>query len=171
MQRDRSANADRRTGEARARVPSGPDNHAHHPLCDPVRSGIVSRTFKEAAEIVDRERTVQRWFIEASPALRPVRGAERRFSVSLAVSEVTMLAASDELAVAIRDATAWMAINPCPDVELGSRVNQMLKTCAEVATTAQRAITHPSGNVDAVHDRLSYLLAIIEVHSHSLDRW
>ena len=157
MQRDRSANSDRRTGEARARVPSGPDNHAHHPLCDPVRSGIVSRTFKEAAEIVDRERTVQRWFIEASPALRRVRGAERRFSVSLAVSEVTMLAASDELAVAIRDATAWMTI--------------MLKTCAEVATRAQRAITHPSGNVDAVHDRLSYLLAIIEVHSHSLDRW
>jgi hypothetical protein len=47
----------------------------------------------------------------------------------------------------------------------------MLKTCAEVALTAQRAITHPSGDIKAVFDRLSNLLAIIEIHSHALDNW
>jgi hypothetical protein len=69
------------------------------------------------------------------------------------------------------DATAWIATNACPDLELGSRVAAMLRTCAEVALTAQRAITHPSGDIDAVFDRLSNLVAIIEIHSHALDNW
>ena len=96
---------------------------------------------------------------------------ERRFSVSLAVNEVTMLAASDELAAATRDAMAWMAINTSPDLELGLRVAQMLKTCAEVALTAQRAVSHPSGDIRATMDRLSNLLAIIELQTYALDNW
>ena len=109
--------------------------------------------------------------MRAKPALRRVTGAERRFSVSLAVNEVTMLAASDELAAATRDAMDWMAVNSCPDLDLGARVAQMLKTCAEVALTAQRAVSHPSGGMRATMDRLSNLLAIIEVHTYALDNW
>ncbi len=120
---------------------------------------------------MDKERTAQRWLIEATPALRCVTGAERRFSASLKVNELTVLAASDELGAAARDATAWMTTNACPDLELGSRVAMMLKTCAEVALTALRAITHPSGDIEAVFERLSNLLAIIEIHSHALDNW
>jgi hypothetical protein len=120
---------------------------------------------------VDTERTAQHWLIKAKPALRRVAGAERRFAVSLAVNEVTMLAASDELAAATRDAMAWMAINTCPDLELGSRVAQMLMTCAEVALTSQRAVSHPSGGTRAIMDRLSNLLAIIEIHTYALDNW
>ena len=120
---------------------------------------------------MDRERTAQHWLIKATPCLRCVTGAERRFSASLKMNEVTVLAASDELGAAARDATAWIATNACPDLELGSRVATMLRTCAEVALTAQRAITHPSGDIDAVFDRLSNLVAIIEIHSHALDNW
>jgi hypothetical protein len=126
---------------------------------------------EDLAEVMDRERTAQHWLIKATPTLRCVSGAERRFSASLKVSEVTVLAASDELGAAARDATAWIATNACPDLELGSRVATMLKTCAEVALTAQQAITHPSGDIKAVFDRLSNLLAIIEMHSHALDNW
>ncbi len=71
---------------------------------------------------MDKERTAQCWLIEASPALSFVTGAVRRFSASLKVNEVTALAASDELGAAARDATAWMATNACPDMELGLRV-------------------------------------------------
>ena len=133
-------------------------------MCDP---GSIVNT----AEIVDRERTAQRWLIEASPVLRRVTGAERRFSVSLTVNEVTLLAASDELGAATRDAMAWMTTNACPDAELGSRVAQMLKTCAEVALTVQRAIIHPSGDIEAIFDRLSNLLAIVEIQTHALGNW
>jgi len=100
-----------------------------------------------------------------------VTGAERRFSASLKANEITVLAAADELGAAARDATAWMSTNTCPDLDLGSRVATMLMTCAEVALTAQRAITHPSGDIGAVLDRLGNLLAAIEIDSHSLDNW
>ena len=46
---------------------------------------------------MDRERTAQDWLIEATPSLRCVTGAERRFSASLKANEVTVLAAADEL--------------------------------------------------------------------------
>jgi hypothetical protein len=131
----------------------------------------MSQTFLNTSEIMDKEQTAQRWLVEATPALRRVTSAERRLSVSLAVNEVTMLAASDELAASTRDAMAWMAINTCPSEELGLRVTQMLKTCAEVALTAQRATSHPSGNMEAILDRLSNLLAIVEVHSYALGNW
>ena len=120
---------------------------------------------------MDKERTAHHWLIRATPALRSVTGAERRFSASLKLNEVTVLAASDELGAAARDAMAWMATNACPDSDLRSRVATMLMTCAEVALTAQRAITHPSGDIEAVFDRLGNLLAIIEIHSHALDNW
>ena len=109
--------------------------------------------------------------MRAKPALRRVTGAERRFSVSLAVNEVTMLAASDELAAATRDAMDWMAVNSCPDVDLGARVAQMLKICAEVALTAQRAIFDPSADKEAIIGRLGALLAVIDLHSQTLEDW
>lgn len=129
------------------------------------------RTPSHITSLMDRRRTGQHWLIEATPALRCVTGAERRFSASLKVNEITVLAASDELGAAVRDATTWMATNACPDRELGSRVATMLKTCAEVALTAQRAIVHPSGDIETVLDRLGNLLAIVEIHSHALDNW
>jgi hypothetical protein len=120
---------------------------------------------------VERERTAPQWQFDATPLLGRVTRAARRFSVSLAINEVTMLAASDELAVAARDAQVWVAANPCPDLELGTRVDVMLQTCADVALTAQRAITHPAGTIDSVIDHLSNLLAIVEVHAHAVHRW
>jgi len=152
-------------------VTAGPGVYGPHPLRGLDSIATMSRTFLNISEIVDRQQTAQRWLIEATPALGRVRGAERRLSVSLAVNEVTMLAASDELAASTRDAMAWMATNTCPVVELGSRVAQMLKTCAEVALTAQRAISHPSGNMEAIVDRLSNLLAIVGVYTYALDNW
>ena len=120
---------------------------------------------------MDRERTSRQWIFDATTYLGHVTNAKRRFSVSLAFSEITALAASDELGAAARDATAWMAAHPCPDIELGSRVDLMLETCADVARTAQQAITHPAGNVESVRSHLNDLLVIIEVHAHALDRW
>jgi hypothetical protein len=120
---------------------------------------------------MDKERTAQHWLIKASTVLRRVKGAERRFSVSLRVSEVTVLAAADELGAATRDALSWMAANTCPDLELGSRVALMLSTCTEVTVTAQRAITDPWADTEAVIRRLGDLLAIIDFHSRALDDW
>jgi hypothetical protein len=97
--------------------------------------------------------------------------AERRFSASLKTNEVTLLAASDELGAAARDSTAWVTTNACPDAELGERVALMLNSCSDVALTVQRAITHPSGDIETVSGRVGNLLAIIEIHSHALDKW
>ncbi len=47
----------------------------------------------------------------------------------------------------------------------------MLHTCAEVALTAQRAITNPGTDVEGVIGRLGDLLAIIDFHSQTLDAW
>jgi hypothetical protein len=111
------------------------------------------------------------WRIKSTSELGRVTAAERRFSASLKVNHVTILAAADELGAATRDATTWVEANPCPDLELGGRVALMLKTCAEVAFTAQRVITDPSRDTQAVIGRLGDLLAIIDFHSETLDTW
>ena len=85
---------------------------------------------------MDREPTAQHWLIRATKALRRVTNAESRFSASLSVNEVTMLAAADELEAATREAAVWVGANPCPDPEVGGRVTLMLHTCTEVAVTA-----------------------------------
>ncbi len=113
---------------------------------------------------MDTQPNARHWLIKAA-ALRRVANAETRFSAAMSLNRVTMLAAADELEAATREAKAWIAKNPCPDVELGGRVALMLNTCAEVALTAQRALIHPSGNIRAVFGRLGDLLAIIDLHS------
>jgi hypothetical protein len=120
---------------------------------------------------MDVERTAQHWLIQAAIVLRRVTGAERRFAASLKVNEVTMLAAADELGAATRDATAWIAANVCPDLELEGRVLLMMDTCAEVALTAQRAVTGPLADTEAVLRRLGDLLAVIDFQSQALDDW
>ena len=47
----------------------------------------------------------------------------------------------------------------------------MLSTCAEVALTAQRTLTDPTADAEAVFERLGDLLAIIDFHSQTLDAW
>jgi hypothetical protein len=120
---------------------------------------------------MDKEPTAQHWLIKAAAVLGRVTGAERRFSTSMSVNDVTMLAAADELDAATREARVWVAANNCPDLELGGRVDLMLSTCAEVAVTAQRAITDPATETDLVIGRLGDLLAIIDFHSQTLDAW
>jgi hypothetical protein len=120
---------------------------------------------------MDVEGTAQHWLVKATAALGRVKGAERRFSASLKANEVTMLAAADELQAATWDAKLWIAANACPDMELGGRVTLMLKTCAEVALTAQRAIFDPSADTEAVIGRLGDLLEIIDFQSKALDDW
>lgn len=118
---------------------------------------------------MDKEPTTEHWLIKATAFLQRVAGAATRFSASMRVNEVTMLAAADELQVATWDATLWTAVNACPDVELGQRVAVMLNTYAEVALTAQRAITDSSTDTDAVISRLVDLLAVIDFESQTLD--
>ena len=118
---------------------------------------------------MDKEPTTQHWLIKATAFLQRVASAESRFSASMMVNEVRMLAAADELQVATWDATLWMAVNACPDVEFGRRVALMLNTYAEVALTAQRAITDPSADTEAVMGRLGHLLAVIDFQSQALD--
>ncbi len=120
---------------------------------------------------MEREPTPQHWLIRAWETLRRVTSAESRFSASLSVNEVTMLAAADELEAATKEATVWVGGNPCPDFELGGRVTLMLHTCTEVALTAQRAITDPGDDVEGVIGRLADLLAIIDFHAQTLDAW
>jgi hypothetical protein len=120
---------------------------------------------------MDKEPSAQDWLIKAATTLGRVTAAESRFSVSMSINEITMLAAADELEVATREATVWLGANVCPDLELGGRVALMLNTCAEVAHTAQRAITDPSADTEAVVGRLGDLLAIIDFHSQTLDTW
>ncbi len=103
--------------------------------------------------------------------LRRVMNAESRFSGSLSVNEVTMLAAADELEAATREARWWLAGNPSPDLELGRRVVLLLNICAEVAFTAQQTITDPASDTRAVIGRLGDLLTIIDFHSETLDAW
>jgi hypothetical protein len=111
------------------------------------------------------------WRIRAMSTLHRVTAAERRFSASVRVNKVTMLAAADELEAATRDAKAWLAANPCPDRKFGAHVGWMLDTCVEVALTAQRAVTGPYADSDAVKARLGNLLAVIDFHAQTLDAW
>jgi hypothetical protein len=100
--------------------------------------------------------------------LNQVTAAEGRFCRSTSVNKITMLAAADELQAATTHATVWLTANPCPDDDLRERVAWMLNTCAEVAFTAQRAVTDPAANTKAVMDRLRYLLTIFDFESDSL---
>ena len=139
---------------------------------DQTQSTIECRGGENRSEgpiIMDKEPTIQHWLIKATAFLQRVARAKGRFSTSVRVNEVTMLAAADELQVATWDATLWMAVNACPDVELGQRLALMLNTYAEVALTAQRAITDPSADTDAVIGRLEDLLALIDLQSQILD--
>ena len=113
--------------------------------------------------------TDTRWRSEAVNVLDRVTAAERRFCGSTSVNKITMLAVADELEAATTYATLWLTANPCPDVELRERVTWMLNTCAEVAVTAQRAVTDPTANTKAVMDRLRYLLTIFDFESGGLD--
>jgi hypothetical protein len=115
------------------------------------------------------EATVLQWQTKARAGLHRVTAAERRFSASLRINEVTMLAAADELQVAARETTKWLIANPCPDWKRGAHAVRMLNTCAEVALTAQQVITDPFADTQAVMDRLSNLLAVIDFHSQLLD--
>ncbi len=115
--------------------------------------------------------TTQDWLIKATVVLERVTSAKSRFSISMRVNEVTMLAAADELQVATWDATLWTAMKSCPDVELRERVSLMLNTCAEVALTAQRAVTDPSADSEAIIDRLGDLLAVSNLQSQTVAAW
>ena len=111
------------------------------------------------------------WRIKATIVLGRLNDAENRFAASLTVNQVSTLAAADELAVASRDAAAWMAANSCPDMGFGERVALMVNTCSEVAFLAQRAILDNSIDAEAVIRRLRELLAIIDFTSETLDTW
>ncbi len=103
--------------------------------------------------------------------LERVTSAERRFTVSLGVNVVTVLAAADELQVATKDATTWLIAHPCPDQRLWSHVSWSLKTLTEVAHRAQQAATDPSVDVEAEMGQLRYLLTIYDFQSEMLDTW
>ena len=120
---------------------------------------------------MDKEPTAHHWLIRATAVLGRVTGAERRFSTAISLNDVTLLAAADELEAATKEAKVWVAANSCPDLELGGRVDLMLSTCAEVALTAQRAVTDPATETDLVIGRLGDLLAIIDFHSQTLNAW
>ena len=121
--------------------------------------------------VMDQELETQQWLLKAGADLRRVTNAETRFSAAMSMNHVTMLAAADELEASTREAMAWMAGNPCPDREVGARVGLMLSTCAEVAFTAEMALTNSAADIEAVFGRLGDLLAIIDFHSETLKAW
>jgi len=118
-----------------------------------------------------REPNAYRWRIQATTVLHRVTAAERRFSASVHVNKITMLAAADELEAATGDARAWVVANPCPNMKLGAHIAWLLGTCTEVALTAQRAVAGPFADTEAVMGRLGDLLAVIDFHSETLDAW
>jgi hypothetical protein len=103
--------------------------------------------------------------------LERVTAAERRFTVSLGVSDVTLLTAADELEAATEEATTWLIANPSPNQRLRSHVDWSLKTLTEVARRAQQAVTDPSVDTEAVTQQLRYLLTIYDFQSEKLDSW
>jgi hypothetical protein len=115
--------------------------------------------------------SADRWRTKAMSALERVTAAERRFSAAIRVNEISMLAAADELEAATRDARVWMAANPCPDPQLGGHIDWMLRTCTEVALTAQRAIGNPDPDPQGLMERLADLLTVVAFHSQTLDTW
>jgi len=120
---------------------------------------------------MDEIPTALQWRLKMMTALHRVTAAERRFAASMRINEVTMLAAADELDAATREAEAWLSANPCPDLKLGTHISWMLSTCVEVALTAQRAITDPYADTDAIMRRLSDLLVTIDFHAQTFDSW
>ncbi len=114
---------------------------------------------------------VSLWRIRAMAVLRRVMAAERRFSTSIGVDKIAMLAAADELDAATRDATTWLAKNPCPDERLGVHAAGMLSTCTEAALVAQRSVTGPFAGGQGVMARLQDLLMVIDFHSAVLATW
>ena len=60
---------------------------------------------------------------------------------------------------------------PLPGSRSRSRVGLMLSTCAEVAFTAEMALTNSCTDIEAVFGRLGDLLAIIDFHSETLKAW
>lgn len=114
---------------------------------------------------------VKHWLTEAAPVLGRVSNAESRFTAAIRLNPTTTLAAADELEAATMEAMVWMMDNHCSEVRIDSRVALMLNTCAEVARTAKQVITHPSGDLEAVEDRLVDLLATIDFRSQSLNAW
>ncbi len=102
---------------------------------------------------MDTEPAAGHWLIQAAAFLRRLTTAETRFAASMRMSRVTMLAAADELETATKEATGWMVGHPCPDAELGGCVALMLSTCTAIAVTSQRALIHPSGNIEAALGR------------------
>ncbi len=119
----------------------------------------------------NRPTTQVLWRYNATAILRRVTSAESRFSMALKINDVAILAASDELSAATRDANSWLAANACPDVTLGSRVAFLLDTCAEVAEMAERAVTGHVIDAEAAFGRLGGLLAVIDSTSQALDTW
>ena len=148
---------------------NGPNGSMEHRTVSPesLRTGPRRRPLI----IMDKERTAELWLIKAASVLGRVTGAVSRFSASMRVNEVTLLAAADELEAATGEATWWMVANACPDLELGGRVTLMLNTCTELALTAQRAIAGPYADLEAAVGRLGDLLAIIDFHSQTLGAW
>lgn len=118
-----------------------------------------------------KEPTASEWRIKAMTVLGRVNSAETRLSASMSLNETSMLAAADELEAATKDATVWVRANPCPDLKLGTHVTWMLRTCTDVALTAQRAVTDPAVDTEAAMGRLGNLLAVIDCHSQTLDTW
>ena len=114
---------------------------------------------------------VSLWHRRAMAVLRHVIAAERRFSASIDVNKITMLAAADELDAATRDATVWLAKNPCPETRLVVHAAGMLNTCTEAALVAQRAVTGPFAGSQGVTARLRDLLTVIDFHSAVLVTW
>ncbi len=120
---------------------------------------------------MDIGHTAQHWLLRSAPVFGRVASARRRFSASLGVHEVPILAAADELEVATREARAWMEANLCPDRVLGSHAMRLLNTCAEVVRVAQRAITDSAIESQTVLGRLAGLLAVINIQAAELDDW
>jgi hypothetical protein len=119
---------------------------------------------------MDTEPTAQ-WRARGDEVLGFVVAAARRLSATLRLSEVTMLAAADELWAATRVATAWLGANPCPDSGLGLQVARMLNNCAEVAVTVQRVTTDTSANTEAAQRRLGNLMVVITLDVDTLAAW
>lgn len=61
---------------------------------------------------MDQEPSAQHWLIEAAVALRRVTNAKRRVSAAMNVNKVSMLAGTDELEAATKDAMVWVMENP-----------------------------------------------------------
>ncbi len=115
--------------------------------------------------------SVSRWRIRAIVVLQPVMTAQRRFSESMRVNKVTMLAAADELDAATKDGAAWLATNPCPNAKLEAHVSWLLNACTEVALAAQRSVTGPFAGTQVDPDRLRDLVTAIDFHSETFDAW